>query len=118
MTAATLGEVKLTGSLSTRLIIGRGANLSVEERLQSLERAFDYVQDFVHNVQDGLQKQIELGGAALASERADREKYIAEIRLHVNEVAVGGIQLQIVGMLWLLFGVALATWSQEIAQSF
>src|SRR5205085_1523992 len=58
--AATLGEVKLTGSLSTRLILGRSQDLPVQERLQSLERAFDYMQDVVQNVQDNVQKKIEL----------------------------------------------------------
>jgi hypothetical protein len=115
---ATLGELKLSGSLSARVKFGRGTNLSVEERLQLLERGFDYMQDFTYKLQDDVQKTIELRTAALAAERADREKHIAEIRLQVNELAVGGIQLQIVGMLWLLFGVALATWSQEIAHSF
>jgi hypothetical protein len=117
-TATTLGELKLSSSLSTRVIFGRGTNLSVEERLQRLERGFDYMQDFTDKLQDDVQKKIELHTAALAAERADREKYIAQISLQVNELAVGGIQLQIVGMLWLLFGLALATWSQEIAHSF
>ena len=82
--AATLGEVKLTGSLSTRLILGRSQDLPVQERLQSLERAFDYMQDVVQNVQYNVQKKIDLTTEALATERVDREKHVAEIRSNIR----------------------------------
>jgi hypothetical protein len=117
MVTAT-GNLQFSGSLSARLKIGRGPNWSVEQRLESLERGFDQMQNFTYKLQDDFQKEIDLRKSAIAAERADREKYIAEIRLQVKELAVGGIQLQIVGILWLLCGVVLATWSQEFARLF
>lgn len=116
--ALTGANLQMTGSLSARLNIGRGSNLSVEERLKLLERGFDYVQELTHKLQDDLQNEVDSRAAAIAAERADREKHTAEVRSQVKELAVGGIQLQIVGILWLLFGVLLATWSQEIARLF
>ena len=119
VTVTASANLRTAGALSTaRAKIGRGPNLSVEQRLEFLERSFDNMQDFTYKLQDDVQNEIDLRKAAIAAERADREKHIAEVRSQVNELAVGGIQLQIVGILWLLFGVALATWSQEIAPLF
>jgi hypothetical protein len=33
-----------------------------------------------------------------------------------SEVAVGGIRLEVVGLIWLLFGVILSTWAPELSQ--
>ena len=104
--------------LSARGKIGRGANLSVEQRLEFLERGFDEIQDLTYKLQDDRQKEIDLRIAAIAAERADREKQIAEVRSQIKELAVGGLQLQILGIVWLLFGIVLATWSREFAHLF
>ncbi len=113
------GNLRMDGALLTaRAKIGRGPNLSVEQRLEFLERGFDEIQDLTYKLQDDLRKEIDLRTAAIATERADREKVTAEVRSQVLELAVGGIQLQIVGLVCLVFGVALATWSQEFASLF
>ena len=112
-------NLRMAGALSTaRAKIGRGPNLSVEQRLEFLERAFDEIQDLTYKLQDDLRKEIDLRTAAIATERADREKVIAEVRSQVLELAVGGIELQIVGVLCLVFGLARATWSQEFVSLF
>lgn len=106
---ATGGNLQLTSSLSSRLKIGRGPNLSVEQRLEFLERGFDEIEDLTYKLQDDRQKEIDLRIAAIAAERADREKHIAEVRSQIKELAVGGLQLQISGIVGLLFGIVLAT---------
>jgi hypothetical protein len=112
-------NLRMAGALSTaRVKIGRGPNLSVEQRLEFLERGFEEIEDLTYKLQDDLGKEIDLRTAAIATERADREKVIGEVRSQVLELAVGGIQLQIVGILCLVFGVILATWSQEFAGLF
>jgi hypothetical protein len=109
----------MAGSLlAGRVKIGRGPNLSVEQRLEFLERGFDEIQDLTYKLQDDRQKEIDLRIAAIAAERADREKHIAEVRSQIKELAVGGLQLQISGIVWLLFGIVLATWSREFAHLF
>ena len=116
---AATGNVKVAGALVTaRGRTGRGPNLSAEQRLELLERGFDQLEDLTYQIQDDLRKEIDLRTAAIATERADREKITAEGRSQVLELAVGGIQLQIAGILCLIFGVALATWSQEFASLF
>jgi len=117
VTVTASANLRTAGALSTaHAKIGRGPNFSVEQRLEFLERGFDEIQDLTYKLQDDLRKEIDLRTTALAAERADREKVTAEVRLQVLELAVGGIQLQIVGILCLVFGVVLATWSQEFAK--
>ena len=116
---AATGNLQLDGALAAaRVKIGRGPNLSVEQRLEFLERGFDRIEGLTYQIQDDLRKEIDLRTAAIATERADRERITAEVRSQVLELAVGGIQLQIAGILCLIFGVALATWSQEFASLF
>lgn len=59
------GTFKTTGSL-THFKIGRQPNLSVEQRLALLENRFDQIQDLIANLQDGLQKEIDLRTAAIS----------------------------------------------------
>jgi hypothetical protein len=113
------GNLRMSGALATaRGKVGRGPNLSVEQRLEFLERGFDEMQDLIAKLQDDLRKEINDRTEAITRERAHWEKVIAEFRLQVRELAVGGVQLQIAGILWLVFGLALATWPQELATLF
>jgi len=119
VTITANANLRMAGSLVVgRAKIGRGPNLSVEQRLEFLERGFDEIQDLTYKLQDDRQKEMDLRIAAIAAERADREKHIAEVRSQIKELAVGGLQLQISGIVWLLFGIVLATWSREFAQLF
>jgi hypothetical protein len=81
----------------------------VEQRLEFLERGFEELQDLTAKVEDDLRKEIDEGIQAVTTERAHWEKVVAEFRLQARELAVGGIQLQIVGILCLVSALTVPT---------
>jgi hypothetical protein len=117
---ATATGVSTQGSVSSsgRLTIRPGPNMSVEKRLEFLERRFDELEDMVYTLQSQHHEEIRLRAEAITAERRDRESGIADIRLQIRDVTIGGVRLQIVGLLWLLVGLILANWSQEITHLF
>lgn len=92
-----------------------GPQASLEERVQSLEQIVDGMQDAVWRIEDDLLHETAEREKVLAGERVSREAADKELEHEIHQYAVGGIRLEIVGLLWLALGVSLATWAAELA---
>ena len=103
------------GALSVKLTSTLAPGQTVERWLEHLERLAVELQDTVGRLEDALQKEVEERTRAISREREAREIASVDLELRVKDVAVGGLRLEAVGLMWLLGGIALTTWSQELA---
>lgn len=109
--AAALG----LSSVRARAKVRSGPNASVDDRIALLERLIDTLEDGLSTLQDTIDREREQFNKALDAEKHAREDGFKALEDRVTSLAVGGIRLQTVGLVWLLLGVLLATWSQELA---
>ena len=109
--ALTLGGLRA----QARGRVRSGPNASIEERVVLLERLIDSAEDRLDRAEDELQRETEQRVEAITSERQAREANEQSVNERLENLAVGGLRLQMVGLLWLFFGITLATWSKEIA---
>ncbi len=91
-----------------------GPNASLEDRIGLLERLIDTLEDAHATLQDTIERDREQFNKALNDERHAREDGDKALKDSVKSLAVGGIRLQTVGLVWLILGVVLTTWSQEL----
>lgn len=114
---AGMGTVSWEGlapSVSGRGRVRVGPGASIEERVAHLERLIDSAEDRLDRAEDDLQREVQQRVEAVTSERQAREAENKEIKQLLETFALGGLRLQTVGLVWLLAGIALATWSKEI----
>lgn len=109
--AAALG----LSSMRARAKVRSGPNASLEDRIGLLERLIDTLEDALATLQDTIERDREQFNKALNAERHAREDGFKALQDRVTSLAVGGIRLQTVGLVWLFLGVLLTTWSQELA---
>lgn len=111
------GSASVSGSSSTRGRgkVGPGPDWTVEQRLHQLERIVDSVTDSVWRLEEDLRKQIGDLTGAVREERAARKAASLELEKRVRDVAVGGLRLETIGLVWLFGGLTLTTWSGELA---
>ena len=110
-----VAHAELTVSAHGRGKVRPGPQASLEERVQSLERLVDGLQDAVWRGEDDLLRETTERKKALERERTAREGSYRDLRQTIHEYAVGGVRLEIVGLVWLAVGVCLATLAPEIA---
>ena len=95
--------------------VGPAPNATLEQRVDSLERRLEGLNDTVDRLDDGLADEVSERQRAIASEAERRGAADQELREVVKGLAVGGIHLESIGLAWLSFGVCLATWPRELA---
>jgi hypothetical protein len=111
--AAAAGAVALTGSARAR--VGAGPDTPLDRRVAILEENHNLLQQRVDQQEIETGKRVQAVRTEIQAERRARE---AEHRLtagKLEELAVGGLHLESVGVLWLLLGVIATSLSQEIA---
>ena len=80
-----------------------------------LERLIDGIETQLGKLQDDLEREGEKLREMLAAERRARDEAQERLQEGLRNLAVGGIRLQMIGVLWLAAGVILANWSAELA---
>ncbi len=93
-----------------------GPDATLEQRVAGIEQLLDDVEDHVCQLDDSVKQE----SADRAGRDAAAEERLASIeenlKKQIKDLAVGGIQLQWVGLWWLVGGVVFSTWSQEIGR--
>jgi hypothetical protein len=98
-----------------RATVRAGPDSTLEQRVALLERLIDSAETQLARLQDDLEREGEQLRQLVAAERQSRDEAHERLHHELRNVAVGGIRLQMVGLVWLTFGVVLANWSAELA---
>lgn len=112
------GHVTIDGfAVRARGRVGSSPEWTVDERIAHLERRLNGVEDALWKTEDDLGRETKQRIEAIAAERQTREADHRQLNDQLEELAVGGIRLETVGLFWLLGGVLLTTWSAEIEKA-
>ena len=98
-----------------RATVRAGPDSTLEQRVALLERLIDGIETQLGKLQDDLEREGEKLREMLAAERRARDEAQERLQEGLRNLAVGGIRLQMIGVLWLAAGVILANWSAELA---
>lgn len=115
----SVGSAHITAGAATMRAHGTvapGPNASVDDRLRMLERQYAQLSKWVFEVEGKLQEEAKKHADALRAERQARESALGDLQRTLRALATGGIRLQLVGVIWFLAGISLATWAPEIAR--
>lgn len=107
---ATLG---LSGDLSLRKIPGSASTL--EQRVEALERNLKELESEMRRDLDGFREHVGQIRTDVHREVRDRTDADRQIARRIEEFAVGGLHLEFVGMVWLLFGTLATSAPDETA---
>jgi hypothetical protein len=92
-----------SGSATVSATLTR-ATSTLEERLEDLEGVVDDLKKRLsESIRDNSQAMQAIR-EALAGEKADRERSNADLRSLLEEQSAGGLHLELMGLVWLLFG--------------
>lgn len=92
----------------------RLAPTTLEQRVAYLEQDLAELTKRVDMVASDLRKEEQASKAAIAAESRERKKETGELNNQMKLFATGGIYVSMMGLVWLLFGITLATIPQEI----
>lgn len=95
-----VGGVSLAGSVA--LAHGRVRG-TTEQRLDGLERDIDALRKDAQERENKVQDKLSELRAELSNEKQERIEAHAEINRKLDDVAVGGLHLNVIGLWWLLF---------------
>jgi hypothetical protein len=91
---------------------------SLEERVSVLEKNLDRIKDTTYEVQCQLDKEVRSRESSIVSERQSREQADQEIRNKLEATETGGLNLSLIGIVWLSVGLILSTVPTEIIHLF
>jgi hypothetical protein len=106
------GYATLGGRAKMR--VGRSPSRPVEERLASIEAELERVLEVIEEQDDRLGRQIASTQRAVDAERIQRVDGQAALKRTVDELAVGGLAFEAVGLVWLLLGLVCATFPDAL----
>lgn len=86
----------------------------VEARVEELERAVEAIRHRMSSQKQALSQKVAHVRAGLDEESVGRMESDHEILRKLEEFSVGGVHLEIVGLLWIVLGVVLATIPREV----
>jgi hypothetical protein len=97
-------------------VLGSGPDATVEQRLAVLEQNLNGVRAQVSTLHRLIRQEVSERRDADATERTSREQQVSEIQARLQNLSVGGIDIEWRGVLWVGLGVILGTAPQEIAR--
>ena len=100
---------------SARIGVRRKANSSIEGRIEALEGEMEDLKREVTAVEETLNRHKEDNRNSLETMREENRKKHESLKRLMDEAVVGGINLEWVGIWYLLVGIVLATAAPEIA---
>jgi hypothetical protein len=107
------GIAMVTGEARVRL--GAGAGASLEQRLSVLESNLNQLQDELDAKICELRSKSDEMRNDLRREGEERRAADDTVSRRIEEVAIGGLHLEIVGLVWLMLGVIGASVPDEVA---
>ena len=116
---ATASGAVLTGNASFaavgRVRIGSSPTDPIDVRVAALEANFMKLDNEVVGIRREVSDHVSTLKAAGESERSAREQAIAKVDELLRQTAVGGLDIQVIGLTWLVLGVILASIPGELA---
>jgi hypothetical protein len=111
----SLGGTTYGGSGSERFIYSAGPEASLEERISVLEKNLDRLRDEFEGEVKPLRQDV--GGLRrdIKSEIQARRAEHQEMEKKIEQVAVGGLHLEYIGVVWLFFGILASSIPDELA---
>jgi hypothetical protein len=85
------------------------AGLTIDERVTRLERELEGFRESHARDLTAVRERVDGVAADVARERDDRTRENAALKRTVEDLAVGGLNLEAVGLAWLVVGVLLGT---------
>ncbi|WP_169981413.1 ABC transporter C-terminal domain-containing protein [Tautonia rosea] len=118
--------VQITGKLGTLFTENATANLSmhgykdqtIEERLETLEGDIKRLQGELNNKTEQLKQEIASVKADFDEKIENTIKIIDDVDSRVKDYAVGGMGLEVVGLVWISLGIILASIPDELGMLF
>ena len=111
---AGTGSISLSGSGNLSVWCGAPADASVEARLAALEANLATLRTEQAETAKQLQEATRKTNEAVNSERGARESAVAALRVQLEGLGAGGLNVEMMGVFWLVLGVVLATVPSEI----
>lgn len=110
------GKLHLSGSGTMTASGHKSSPLTVEQRLELLTVEIEQVKSTVREFKQEFARHTEQVARDLAAEGAQRAELEGELTGMITSLAVGGLNLEIVGVCWLFAGTVLTTWPCELAR--
>lgn len=111
--AIHLGGMTATATLSAH--IDRSKTASLDERVDRLEKDFDILRDQLTQTRDEFKQTTKEHRKKLEDEARVREAADAANRKLVESTQTGGLALSAAGAVWLVVGIVLGSFPEEIA---
>jgi hypothetical protein len=102
-----------TGVGQPTVRISASANSTSEERISLMEKDVDLLWTSLDRLQKDFAENIRKVSARTTKDVLTLKRVDQQLQNHLEEVAVGGLRLEVVGLSWLLIGLVLATLPQE-----
>jgi hypothetical protein len=106
------GVVTMSGRATLTVIPAPGS--PVERRLEILESEMSRLRDQITKDHTELTAQIHKVETSVTAERNDRGQAQEVLQRKVADLAVGGLHLEMVGLVWLFVGVILSTLPERV----
>ena len=108
--------VGVSGSGDLSFWHGTSAEASVETRVAVLEKNLEILKKQSRGTVNRLKEEIKTRNEALNCERQTREQAIGDIRTLLETFGAGGLNMERIGISWLLLGVIFASIPSEVAR--
>ena len=122
---ALSGPKTIKASLSATVPVGFSADArvrksipddaSLEERVAFLEEQYEALREKQRETKRQLEERAEDLEEQIEDEETVREKADERLRDTIEEVSIGGLHLEMVGLVWLVVGIMCASLPQELA---
>lgn len=111
--AAATGAFSVAGSASAEFTIQRR---TLEGRIEELERRATAVERKIEEVRAEATRRLEETRAAMLNEDTEIRTSVAALSKRLEEFSVGGLDLEFMGLVWLMAGSGLSTFYERIAE--
>ena len=115
-TASAAGAATALGDVSAQLGVPSGAPL--EDRVRVLEENFSILRGEVRLNKQTLRNEVGAVRSEIERETQGRQADSQRLTRRLEEVAIGGLHLEIVGLLWLVVGVLATSIPDELVSLF
>lgn len=112
---ASAGAIAI-GSARASVWVTPAPGASLERRVGAVERNLDQLKDNLQHARAELSQEIQELKSTVSRERKERAEADTSHEQKLAELAVGGLHIELVGLVWLLFGVVFGTLPQKSAQ--
>lgn len=115
--AISTGGIGLSGSASATVRAG-AKDGSISARLRALEENVRRIDERITGVEQHTRSELQQLRESIASEQREREQRDALLGQRLEDYSAGSLDLELVGVAWVIFGQAFGSFPAEIASWF